>query len=87
METVQPVYFCFGAKPANSKFATKSAKKKTVLLSFFTVKLPEKAKKIEIFPKFQRWTKKTNILQACFIIPKIWKLLMQKLKQASQSAI
>ena len=29
----------------------------------------------------------TNILQACFIILKIWKLLMQKLKQASQSAI
>ena len=24
---VQPVYFCFGAKPANSKFATKTAKK------------------------------------------------------------
>ena len=28
METVQPVYFCFGEKPANSKFATKRAKKK-----------------------------------------------------------
>ena len=28
METVQSVYFCFGAKPANSKFATKTAKKK-----------------------------------------------------------
>ena len=28
METVQPVYFCFGAMPANSKFATKSAGKK-----------------------------------------------------------
>ena len=27
METVQAVYFCFGAKPANSKFATKTAKK------------------------------------------------------------
>ena len=26
-EMVQPVYFCFGAKPANSKFATKTAKK------------------------------------------------------------
>ena len=25
METVQSVYFCFGAKPANSKFATKTA--------------------------------------------------------------
>ena len=28
METVQSVYFCFGAKPANSKFETKTAKKK-----------------------------------------------------------
>jgi len=26
METVQPVYFYFGAKPANSKFATKRKK-------------------------------------------------------------
>ena len=33
-----------------------------------TVKLPEEAKKIEIFPTFQRWMKKTNILQASFII-------------------
>ena len=31
MKTVQPVYFCFGAKHANSKFVTKTAKKeKTV---------------------------------------------------------
>ena len=28
METAQPVYFCFAAKPADSKFATKTAKKK-----------------------------------------------------------
>ena len=27
METVQPVYFSFGAKPANSNFGTKTAKK------------------------------------------------------------
>ena len=27
METVQPLYFCFGAKPAISKFATKTANK------------------------------------------------------------
>ena len=44
METVQSVYFCFEAKPANSKFAAKTAKKK----------LSEEAKKIKIFPKFQR---------------------------------
>ena len=28
VETVQSVYFCFGAKPANSKFATETAKEK-----------------------------------------------------------
>jgi len=63
METVQSVYFCFGGKPANSKFETKTAKKKVWILSFFTLKLPEEAKKIEIFPKFQRWMKKTNIFK------------------------
>ena len=31
-------------------------------MSFFTLKRPE-AKKIEIFPKFQRWMKKTNIFK------------------------
>ena len=55
--------------------------KKTAKLSFFTAKLPEKAKKIEILPKFR-----TNILQASFIRLKIWKLLMQKLKQALPKA-
>ena len=37
-------------KPANSKFATKTAKKKMWMLSFFTAQLAEKAKKIEILP-------------------------------------
>ena len=60
METVQSVYFCFGAKPANSTFATKTAKK-SVKLSFFTLKRPAEVKKIEIFPKFQRWMKRTII--------------------------
>ena len=55
METVQSVYFCFEAKLANSKFATKPAKKKKVgIMSFFTLKLSEEAKKIEIFLKFPR---------------------------------
>ena len=61
MEMVQSVYFCFGARPANSTFATKTAKKKVWKLSFFTLKLAAEAKKIEFFPKFQRWLKKTNI--------------------------
>ena len=68
METVQAVYFCFGAKPANSNFATKTAKKKMWILSFFIAKLPEKAKKIEILLRFQRWMTKTNILRARSIL-------------------
>ena len=39
-ETVQSVYFCFGAKPANSKFATKTAKKSVndVILHIETIR-------------------------------------------------
>ena len=51
MEIVQSVYFCFEAKRANSKFATKTAK------------TTRRAKKIEIFPKFQRWMGKMNIFK------------------------
>ena len=85
METLQPVYFCLGAKPANSKFASK--RKKLWILSFFTVKLPEEAKKIEIFPKFQRWMKKMNILQASFIILKVWKATGSAFYYQKQCAI
>ena len=68
MEMVQDVYFPFGAKPANSKFATTTAKKKMWTLSFFIAKLPEKAEKIEILLRFQRWLKKTNIRQASSVV-------------------
>ena len=68
METVQDVYFCFGVKPATSKFAITTAKKKVWTLSFFIAKLPEKAKKIEILLSFQRWMKKTNILRASSVL-------------------
>ena len=56
METVQDVYFCFAAKPPNSKFATTTAK------------LPEKATKIEVLLRFQRWMKKTNIRRASSVL-------------------
>ena len=54
METVQDVYFCFGVKPATSKFAITTAKKKVWTLSFFIAKLPEKAKKIEVLLRRRR---------------------------------
>ena len=82
---MEAVYFCFGKKAGKLKICNqnseKQTKKKTAKLSFFTAKLPEKAKTIEILPKFR-----TNILQASFITLKIWKLLMQKLKQALPKA-
>ena len=81
MEMVQPVYFCFGVKPPNSKFATKTGKKTVNMFLYCVLLLLQflmKSLKIEIFLKFQRWMKKINIPQASFIILKIWNLLMQK---------
>ena len=60
METVQSVYF-FWSKANKFKICNQDSEKKVWKLSFFTLKLPAEAKKIEIFPKFQRWMKKTNI--------------------------
>ena len=44
METVQSMYFCLGAKPANSTFATKTAKKnvKIVILHIETTSRSQK---------------------------------------------
>ena len=44
-------------------FQPKQRKKRVWILSFFKLKLPEEAKKIKIFPKFQRWMKQTNIFK------------------------
>ena len=63
--------FLFWSEAGKFKICNQNSEKGLWILSFFTVKLPEEAKKIEIFPKFQRWMKKTNILQASFIILKI----------------
>ena len=61
--------FLFWKKSRQTKnLQPKQQNKKLWKLSFFTAKVSEKAKKIEILPKFQRWMEKTNILQASFII-------------------
>ena len=57
---------------------------------FCALKLPEEAKKIEIFRKFQRWMEKTNIFSAshwkCILLPEtechIINNLLTKLAQA-----
>ena len=62
METVQPVYFCFGAKPANSQFATKTAKKKICEYCHSSERNYQKKLKRLKFFTFQRWLKKTIVL-------------------------
>ena len=53
MDTVEAVYFYFEAKPASSKFATKTAKKIRILL-FFISKLPElKLKRFKFYRDFK----------------------------------
>jgi len=60
METVQSLYFCFGAKLANSKFATKTAKKKCENCYSSPWKYRQKLKRLKFFRNFKdgwrRWT-------------------------------
>ena len=53
--------FLFWSKAGKFKICNQDSEKNVWKLSFFTLKLPAEARKIEIFPKFQRWMKKTNI--------------------------
>ena len=54
METVQSVYFCFGAKPANWKFATKTAKKKSVNIVILHVETTRRSWKDWNFSKISK---------------------------------
>ena len=45
--------FLFWSEAGKFKICNQNSEKNLWILSFFTVKLPEEAKKIEIFPKFQ----------------------------------
>ena len=53
METVQSVYFCFGAKPANSIFATKTAKKKCENCHSSHWNYQQKLKRLKFFRNFK----------------------------------
>ena len=57
METVQFVYFCFGAKPANSTFATKTAKTKCENCHSSHWNYQQKQKRLNFFRNFERWMK------------------------------
>ena len=60
METVQSVYICFGSKPANSTFATKTAKKKCENCHSSHWNYQQKLKRLNFFRNFKdgwrRWT-------------------------------
>jgi len=60
METVQTVYFCFGAKPAKSKFATKMAKKKCENCHCSHWNYQQKLKRLKFFRNFKDgWRRRT----------------------------
>ena len=60
MEMVQSVYFCFGAKPANSKFATKTAKKKCENCHSSHWNYQQKLKRLIFFQNFKDgWRRQT----------------------------
>ena len=48
-------------KAGKFNICNQDSDKRVWKLSFSALKLPAEAKKIEIFPKFQRWMKKMNI--------------------------
>ena len=60
METVQSVYFCFGAKPANSKFTTKTAKKKCENCQSSHWNYQQELKRLKFFRNFKdEWRRRT----------------------------
>ena len=60
METVQLVYFCFGARPANSKFATKTAKKNCEYCHSSQWNYQKKLKRLKFFRNFKDgWRRRT----------------------------
>ena len=60
MKTVQTVYFCFGAKPANSTFATKTGKKKGENCHSSHWNYQQKLKRLKFFRNFKDgWRRRT----------------------------
>ena len=64
METFQSVYFCFGAKAANSKFATKVAKKKCEYCHSSRWNYQKKLKRLKFFRNFNDECRRRTFLNA-----------------------
>ena len=79
MKTVQGVYFCFKARPANAKLATKKAKKwKYKYCHFSQRNYQNKLERLKFYPYFEdKWRRRTFSEQ---LILKVWKLFIKKLK-------
>ena len=59
METVQSVYFCFGAKPANSKICNQDSEKKSMKIVILHIETAE-AKRLKFFRNFKDgWRRQT----------------------------
>ena len=63
----KPCIFVLEHLAGNFKIC-KNLRNKMWILSFFIAKLPEKAKRIEILVRFQRWMKRKNILRERSVI-------------------
>ena len=69
IETVQPMYFFFLSEAGKFKICNQNSKNKNWILSFFTVKLSQEAKKIEIFPTFSKMDEKDKHSPSEFYYP------------------
>ena len=87
MERVQPVYFCFGAKPANSKFATKTAKKNCEYCHSSQWIYPKKLKRLKFFRNFKDGWRRRTSSKRVLLSWRSGNFFMEKLKQESQSAV
>ena len=82
----QAVYFCFGAKPANSKFATKTVKKKGEYCHSPSQNYQKKLKRLKFYGDFKDGWRRRTFSERVQNYPEHLELLIQKLKRLSPKA-
>ena len=82
----QAVYFCFGAKPANSKFATKTVKKKCEYCHSPSQNYQKKLKRLKFYGDFKDGWRRRTFSERVQNYPEHLELLIQKLKRLSPKA-
>ena len=63
-ETIQPVYFCFAVKPANSKFATKTATKDCEYCYSLQCNYQKKPKRLNFFRNVQNERRRRIVIDS-----------------------